>query len=158
VQRFRTLFVDLGVSALVPLLALWGYELSNLIVMAAQGASVSFSLAGWIPLGVAGVSQNGMSPFTKVFQIALATGLLVPFWVVFSKARFSAAQIFLISMVGIYVASAYWEMLSLLTVIPMLAHETLFVAGTGAITLALLKKFASPAAFRQQSQPLGSRQ
>jgi hypothetical protein len=157
VPRSRRLPVDLVASALVPLLGVWTYEFSNLIVLAAQGVSVSFSMAGWIPLGVAGVSQNGLSPLTKVLQIALATGLLVPIWALFSKARLLAAETFLLSAVAIYLASAYWEMLSLLTIIPFAAHESLFVVGTGIVTITMLKKLVNPAGSRPQPRPLPSR-
>jgi hypothetical protein len=148
--------LDLIASALVPLLAVWVYEVSNLVVLVAQGASVSISMTGWIPLGVAGVSQNGLSPLTKVFQIALATGLLVPIWALFSKARLLVAETFLLATLGVYLASAYWEMLSLLTVIPMAAHESLFVVGTGVITIVLLMELAYPLDLGPQPQPLRS--
>jgi hypothetical protein len=101
VPRTRLLSVDLVVSVLVPFLAVWVYEISNLIVMAAQGASVSLSMAGWIPLGVVGVSQGGLSPLTKVLQVVVATSVLVPVWALFSRTRLLVAETFLLSTVGI---------------------------------------------------------
>jgi len=138
----------------VLLLAIWAYEISNLIVLAVQGVSVSLAMAGWIPIGVGGVSQGGVSPLTKVLQIALATGLLVPAWALFSKARLVVAETFVLSTLAIYLASAYWEMLSLLTILPMAVHESLFVAGTGVITIVLLRELPSPLGPGPRPQPL----
>jgi hypothetical protein len=128
----------MSVSALAPLVTVWAYEVSNLIVLVAQGATATLSLAGWIPLGVAAVSQVGLSPLTKLIQIVLATGMLLPIWAVLSRARLFVAKTFILAGVAIYLASAYWETLSLLTMIPMALHESLFIAGTGAIMASLL--------------------
>jgi hypothetical protein len=103
-----------------------------------QGYGVSLSMAGWIPLGVSAVTSTGPSPLTKVVQLAVAIGLLLPLKKLFSSARLPLAEALIVSSAGICLASTYWEMLSLLTVLPIAFHIGVFIAGTGASVLVLL--------------------
>jgi hypothetical protein len=144
VPKYAKLAADLSSSALVPLATIWAYEISNMIVTGAQGATVSLNVAGFVPLGVAAVSQASLSPLTKLVQVLLSTGMLIPLWVAFSRTRLLIARTFVLAGVSIYLASAYWELLSLLSLIPMVVHESLFIAGTGAIMVPLLVAFADP--------------
>jgi hypothetical protein len=132
------------VSASVPFLAVWLYEVSNLIVLAGQGYGVSLSMAGWLPLGVAGVSSGGISLLTKGLQIIVAVGLILPLGFVFSRSRLLVAETFVVSTVGIYLASAYWELLSILTVVPVALHTGLFIAGTSVLVVVLLREVSWP--------------
>jgi hypothetical protein len=133
------LLVDSMVSAFVPFLAIWLYESSNLVVLAEQGYSVTFSMVGLLPLGVAGASTGGLSPATKAIQVVLALVPLVIFAKLLSKADLRIAEAFAISFVGVYFASIYWEMLSLLTMLPMAGHIAIFVVGTGCLSSTLLR-------------------
>jgi hypothetical protein len=155
VSRSRSMPVDLIAAALVPFLTIWLYEIANWVVLAVQGARVSLSTVGWLPLGVAGVTSGGLSPLTKVFQIALAVGLLLPLWKLFSKARLWIADAFIISSVGIFLASAYWEMLSILTVLPMAIHTGIFIVGASATVFVLLhsSQVGRPRHVRNASTP-----
>jgi hypothetical protein len=138
--------VDLAVSASIPILGVWLYELSNLVVLASQGCSVSLSMLGWIPLGVAGVSTGSLSPVSKLAQVTLASVPLAVFGKLLSKVDLRMAEAFSISFVGVYFASMYWEMLSLLTTLPMVVHAGVFVTGTGCLLAFLLRmvKFDRP--------------
>jgi hypothetical protein len=138
VSRYRRLVADLIVSAFVPFLAIWLYEMTNWMVLALQGYGVSLSMAGWIPLGVSAVTSSGPSLLTKVAQLAVAIGLLLPLKKLFSSARLPLAEALIVSSVGIYLASTYWEMLSLLAVLPLAIHVGIFIAGTGTSVLVLL--------------------
>jgi hypothetical protein len=149
VLRSKKIAADLVVTALVPLVAVWLYELSNMAVLSAQGASVSLTVAGWVPVGVAGVSSAAPSPLTKMAQILLSTGSLLPLTVLFSKAKLFLARAFLLSTAGAFLASTYWELLSLLTVVPMAVHLGIFLVATASISFALLKGFMGP-------RPLGT--
>ncbi len=133
------MLVDLLLSASVPLLAIWLYEFSNWLVLAQQGFTVSFSMAEWLPLGVAGASTGVLSPATKVLQVALALIPMVIFARVLSRAELRGAEAFAVSFVGVYLASSYWEMLSLLTTLPMVDHIGAFVLGTGGLSALLLR-------------------
>ena len=137
----RLLATDLAASALVPLVTIWVYEISNVAVLAAQGAQVTLSTAGLLPLGVAGIVQSGLSPLTKVFQVVLAVGAILPLVVAFSRSKLLIAETFVLSSLGVYVASIYWEMLSLLTTVPIAVHTTIFISGTSGLTVVILKKF-----------------
>lgn len=121
--------------------------------MAAQGASVSLSMAGWIPLGVAGVSQGALSPFTKIIQVAMATCLILPLGAMFSKKGLIIAESVVLSTVGIYLASSYWEMLSLLTVVPMALHTGIFIAGTCTLALVLARELDRLHHLRHPARP-----
>lgn len=105
-----------------------------------QGANVSLTVVGWIPIGVAGVSQGTLSPLTKVVQVMLATAFLSPLLVLFSKTRFPLAKDFTLAMVGVFVASTYWELLSQLTVVPMSVHIGIFLVGTLATSFLFIGK------------------
>jgi hypothetical protein len=133
------LAMDLALAAMVPFLSVWFYEISNLIVLAEQGYSVAISMFGLLPLGVAGVSTGVLSPATKVIQVVLALVPLLVLAKLFSKADLRIAEAFAISFVGVYFASMYWEMLSLLTTLPMAVHIGVFVVGTGCLSAFLLR-------------------
>jgi hypothetical protein len=152
VYRSKLLPVDLTVSVLVPFLALWVYEIANLIALAAQGDGVSLSVAGLIPLGVAGVSQGALSPLTKILQVAMATSLILPLGAMFSKKGLIIAETVVLSTVGVYLASSYWEMLSLLTVVPMTLHTGIFIAGTCTLALVLARELDRPHHFRHPAR------
>ena len=125
-------------SAGVPFLGLWVYELSNWIVLAPQGLSVTFSMAGWLPVGVAAVSSGGVSLLSKGLQVVIATSLLLPLCVLLSKKKLVTAKTLAVSTLGIYLASAYWEMLSALDTIPMAYHTFVFATGVSVASLAML--------------------
>jgi len=143
-RRPRDILLDVIASILVVLLALWVYEIANAIVLVCQGFSVSFNLMGPVPLGVAGSSIESLSPWTKILQVPIAMGLLLPAGVVLSKKELPAAKAFLIASLGIYLASVYWEALSSLSMVPMDIHTCLYLAGTGALTTVLLRKLGPP--------------
>ena len=131
----------MAVSASLPLIALWLYEGSNWIAVAAQGNGVSLSMSGWFPLGVSSASPGGLSPLTKALQVLMSTGLLLGAGAIISRARLFFAGSLVVAFVAVYIASAYWEMLSLLASLPLALHEGIFFAGTGVISIALLKSF-----------------
>ena len=151
--RSKLLLVDLAVAASMPLLALWVYEITNLAVLAAQGDEVTLSIAGWIPLGVAGVSQGGLLPLTKVLQMGLAAGLILPLRWLFARSGLRVAETFVLSTLGVYLASAYWEVLSLVTTVSMEVHSGIFIAGTAVLAFALLWAFDDSRSIRTSSQP-----
>ena len=140
-SRPRLTIADIVVSALIPYLALWLYEASNWVTLAAQGYSVSFTMAGLLPLGVVGVSTGGPLPATKVIQLVLAIGPLACSAMLLSRANLRIAEAFAVSFIAVYFASAYWEMLSLLVVLPMAVHVGVFVVGTGCLSVLLLRAF-----------------
>jgi hypothetical protein len=150
VTRSKLLAADLAVSALMPILALWIYEVSNLVVLVIQGAGVSLSMVGWIPIGVSGVTHGGLSPLTKVLQVIMAAGLLLPLGAFFSRERLLVAETFAVSTIGVYLASSYWEALSLLTVVPLAVHALVFIAGTSALAIVLLTRSERLHHLRQQ--------
>lgn len=71
--------------------------------------------------------------------MALSIGLLVPLRSLFSRFDLRLAVTVTTSMAGVYLASAYWELLSLLNYVSPEVHMTVFVAGTAVTALCLLK-------------------
>lgn len=140
----KKLALEIAVVAILPFLAVWLYEISNVIALSIQGENVSLTVAGWIPVGVAGVSQGTLSPVTKVVQVLLSTALLLPLFVLFSRSRFLIAKSFLVTMAGTFIASTYWELLSQLTVVPMAVHIGIFLTGTVAVSFLLLRELMAP--------------
>lgn len=142
--RLRLTLPDAIASALVLFLALWAYEASNVIVLVWQGFDVSLNFLGPLPLGVAGSSMASISPWTKVLQVGIALGMVLPLGVVLSRRKLPAAKAFWIATVGVYLASVYWEMFSSLSMVSMDIHTDIYLVGTGTITLVLLRKLGRP--------------
>jgi hypothetical protein len=140
----RRFALDLAAAAAVPFLSVWLYEISNLIILAAEGCTVSITVAGLLPIGVAGVSVGVISPATKILQVAVSLGLILPAAAIFTRTRLFFARASVVLSASVYVASAYWELLSSLSVLSMAAHTEIFVAGTCMLSLAFLWGMARP--------------
>ena len=151
-SRNKRLAIDLALTASMPILAIWIYEASNLAVLALQGARVTLAMSGWIPMGVAGVSQGAISPLTKPAQVLIAVSLLVPLAMCLSRTRLVVARAFLVSIAGVFVASAYWEWLSQLAYVSQSVHLAVFLATSGAVSFVLLRAFSNPRYLRARLQ------
>jgi len=147
VSRSKRVAVDLVVSAAVPFIAIWLYEWANWIAMAGQGYSATLTVSGWLPSGVAAVSTGGISPLTKSFQVVLAISFLVPFGALFGRAKLFVSKTLVISMAGVFVASSYWELLSVVNTVPMAVHTTIFVVSAGTISFFTLWVLDHPRRF-----------
>ena len=134
----KRLAVDLAASAALPFLAVWLYEGANWVAMACQGHPATFTVSGWLPLGVAAVSSGEVSPFTKVLQIVLALSFLFPFISLFGRARLAVARTLAVSTAGVFVASAYWEMLPAAYALPETIHTIVFLAGASTLSFVTL--------------------
>jgi hypothetical protein len=124
---------------MLPLVAIWLYEICNVLVLSVQGDTVSLTMNGWIPLGVAGVSTGVLSPLTKFAQVALATGTMIPLVACLTRARLAVSRALSISLIGVFVASTYWEFLSQLKSVPMSLHIGIFLGVTASISFGLLR-------------------
>jgi len=144
-------------AASVPFLAVWLYEGCNAAVLVMQGCSVSLSMAGWLPAGVSGVSSATLSPLTKILQMALSTGLLLPLWAFLSRKRFVVAEAAVISTLAIYLASGYWEMLSTLPGVSLGLHTAIFMAGAGAVSIFLLRELGWASRLESRSPAMRDR-
>ena len=138
VHRLKRVVIDLAASAAVPFLGIWAYEIANWIAMAAQGYPASLTVSGWLPLGVSAVSSGGISPLTKVIQVILAVAFLVPLGAVFGRARLPISRTLVVSMAGVFIASSYWEALSVADALPMAVHTAVFITGAGAMSFVTL--------------------
>ena len=139
---------DLAASAAVPFIAVWLYEAANWISMTSQGHPATFTVSGLLPLGVAASSAGGISPLTKVLQVALALSFIYPFVPLFGRAQLPVARTLVVSTAGVFVASAYWEMLPAAYALPETVHTVVFLAGASAISFATLWALDNPRRLR----------
>ena len=140
----RLRVADLAASAAVPLIAIWLYEAANWASVVLQGHTATFTFSGLLPLGVATTSAGSISPLTKVLQVALALSLIYPFVQFFGRARLAVARTLAVSTAGVFVASAYWEMLPAAYALPETVHTTVFLVGASAISFATLWALDNP--------------
>jgi hypothetical protein len=158
VFRTKRLLADLVVASFVPFLGIWLYEIGNWFALGIQGYDVSLSTAGWIPLGVSAVTSGMASPLTKGIQVVAAVGALMILRTLLSRSRLMIAEALVLSTMGIFLASVYWEMLSLLTFIPMAIHVGVFLFGTCGSILILLEhsELGKPPTLRNSRRERGS--
>ena len=154
VRPSRLLFGDIAASATALYVSVWLYEISNVAALSAQGAAVSLTVVGGIPVGVAGVSVGAFSPFTKALQMLIAVGPLLLLARLLSRRRLPLAEAFVISSICVYVTSACWEMLSVFSSMPAFVHVGVFVIGTGALTALTLHKLGGPLHLWERSRPV----
>jgi hypothetical protein len=106
--------------------------------LAAFGANPSFMWAGFLPAGVAAVTSEGASlGGAKIIQIMLCTAPTLIAFAGAGRRGLGLTRITLRGLLGIYVTSAYWEMLSLTSYVPMMLHETVYIGLSIAAALAL---------------------
>ncbi len=138
----RHALVDVVLSVVSLYGSFWIYELGNYTSLALSGSSASLTIMGVLPVGtVAFSTSNYWMPtlLAKAFQIALTAALML---LVARMAR-SMDLVLLegaaICVLSIFVASAYWESLTLVSKLSLGAHELLFVAVSVALQVGLMR-------------------
>jgi len=106
--------MDVLVCSLLAYVSVWIYELGNYLVLSASGADVSMAFLGALPIGVSAVTSNpqGMV-LAKPLQV-LITGSAMLAVLLFLRSRSLPISTTLASATfSVYLASSYWEILSL---------------------------------------------
>ena len=120
---------DVCVAAALVYFAVWIYELSNLAVLSAVGSQASMGFLGVLPVGVSSVN-----PDTQLLMIAKPIQVLICGAVMFGllyavRSKGLAVSTMLASAtLSVYLASSYWEMLSLVGSSSYLMHLGGFTA------------------------------
>jgi len=78
---------------------------------------------------------------TKVLQVVLAIAFLVPFGSLFGRSKMLLSKTLVVSTAGVFIASAYWEMLSAADAVPVALHTIIFAAGASTISFVTLWAF-----------------
>lgn len=127
--------LDVCLSLLFLYLGVWLYELGNYLALLLSGAQVTFVLSGVLPAGVVAVGGSSLPGVAKLLQVAVATGVLAPVYVVLRRSL-SFTPLALLTLMAIYLTSFYWEFLSLVGTLPLALHEGLFtLLSLGALVL-----------------------
>ncbi|MGD0477315.1 MAG: hypothetical protein ABSB29_04000 [Nitrososphaerales archaeon] len=120
--------MDLVASAVALYLSVWVYEIGNWVSLTISGAKATILMAGALPEGVVGLSTNGTGfGSAKLLQVILCSALAFSVLLLLRKRKLPLTRITIISIMSLYIASIYWEILSLTTFAPILPHEAIYV-------------------------------
>jgi hypothetical protein len=115
--------LDVGIAASLVYLAIGIYEISNLLVLSAVGTQASMAFIGILPVGVSAVNTDSqMLAIAKPLQV-LTCGTIM-FGVLYSirSKGLPISTMLASATLSIYLASSYWEMLSLVGSSSYLIH------------------------------------
>jgi len=125
----RKQLLDVSTSVALLYAAVWVYELANFASLSLLGSQASLVFSGVLPIGVsASVPNTNLLIFAKPAQIAFSTlAMLVLLSLVRSWGLRLSSSVS-VTTISIYVASAYWELLSSVGSISYGAHLAIFSA------------------------------
>jgi len=124
---------DVGIAAALVYLAVWIYELSNLAVLSAVGSQASMAFLGILPVGVSAVNPDAqLLTIAKPLQVLLCGGVMFGLLQSVRSGGLPVSAMMASATLSVYLASSYWEMLSLMGSSSYLLH----VAGFTALALA----------------------
>ncbi len=131
---------DLAVGITALYLSVWLYEASNWISLTAAGGKAIFLWSGILPAGVASVTTGGSDfAIAKLLQVGICVALALPTFMTVRRRGLPFASVTLASIVGLYITSVYWEMLSLASLMPVGLHELSYVALSIGATAVLMR-------------------
>lgn len=135
--------IDVVTSIIALYLSVWLYEIGNWVSLTVSGARATILMVGILPGGVVGLPA-GATDFgsTKVLQIAICVGAAFVALMLIRMGDLPLTRVTIVSIAGIYITSAYWEMLSLTAFIPILVHESIYI-GLSVVTSVVLMAAAS---------------
>lgn len=119
----------MGVAAGLAYLAVWVYELANLLSLSAFGSQASVVFLGVVPIGVsATVPSTALLALAKPAQIGLASLTMLGLLFAVRSRGLNLSTKVAVTMLSIYLASGYWELLSSLGSISYEVHLVIFSA------------------------------
>ncbi len=136
--------INVVAAAAILYFASWIYELANLGVLYCFSGDASLVLAGPIPVGVTAVSDGAQSfPLAKPLQILISSAAMFALYGGVRTLRIPAAQTVALTMLSIFLASGYWEMLSLVGWFPYPVHVAIFTGLALGAKMGLSRIFSS---------------
>jgi hypothetical protein len=121
--------LDVSVCAALLYAAVWIYELGNYVALSALGSQATIAFSGILPIGVsASVLNSSLLMLAKPAQIALSTSAMLGLFFLVRSMRLQLSSSLTIMTISIYLASAYWELLSSVGSISYGTHLAIFFA------------------------------
>ena len=137
--------LDLAIGAALLYVGVWIYELGNLVALSAIGSQASLVFSGLLPIGVsASLPDTNLLVFAKPAQIALSTLAMLGLFYLVRSMRLQLSSSVTITVVSIYLASAYWELLSSVGAISYEAHLAIFTTLAIGAQVGLSSLFKTP--------------
>jgi hypothetical protein len=134
--------LDISVGVALLYIGVWIYELGNLVTLSAVGSQASLVISGILPIGVsASVPDTNLLVFAKPAQIALSTLAMLGLFSLVRSTKLQFSSSVTITVVSIYLASAYWELLSSVGAISYAAHLAIFTTLAIGAQLGLSSRF-----------------
>jgi len=125
----KTRLLDVSIGAFLLYAAVWIYELGNLAALSSVGSQASLIFSGILPIGVsASVPDTNLLMFAKPVQIALSTLAMLGLFFIVRSMKLQISSNVTITVISIFLASAYWELLSSVGAISYEAHLAIFTA------------------------------
>lgn len=135
--------VDVCIAAAMVYFAVWIYEFSNLVVLSAVGSQASMSFVGILPVGVAALNPDSqLLAVAKPVQVLVCGGVMFGLLYSLRSKGLPISAMLASATLSIYLASSYWEMLSLMGSSSYLIHLV------GFTTLALATQMGLSRAMR----------
>jgi len=104
-------------------LAVWIYEISNLVVLSAVGTQASMAFIGILPVGVSAVNPDSqMLAVAKPLQVLMCGAIMLGLLYSIRSKGLPISTMLASATLSIYLASSYWEMLSLVGSSSYLIH------------------------------------
>src|SRR2546428_6102737 len=103
--------VDLAFAVVLLYVSYWVYEISNFIAYSLAGLSPTISVAGLLPAGISAVVGQG-TLLVKILQVLIACTVPIAVLLAARVARLPAVAGASITILSIFIATFYWEVLS----------------------------------------------
>jgi hypothetical protein len=121
--------LDICIGASMVYLAIWIYELGNFIVLSTVATQASIAFVGILPVGVTAVaSDQQVLPFAKPLQVLICSGVMFMMLRTVRSKSLPISTTLATATLSIYLASSYWEVLSLVGPISYDLHMGIFTS------------------------------
>jgi hypothetical protein len=119
--------IDICIGAALVYLAVWIYEICNLVVLSAVGTHASMAFVGILPVGVSAVNPNSqLLAIAKPLQVVICGAAMFGMLYSVRSKGLHISTMVASATFSVYLASSYWEMLSLVGSSSYLIHVSGF--------------------------------
>jgi hypothetical protein len=109
------------------LCSVWVYELLNLLVLLVIGDHASVIFESWLPYAVVGTGSIVPPSFLKLFQIISGSVLFLIPILSLRNLQLPLTKLALALTTSVFIASSYWELLSVTGHLPTISNELVFI-------------------------------
>jgi hypothetical protein len=121
--------LDVCIGSALVYFAIWIYELGNFIVLSSVATQASISFVGILPIGVSAVtSDQQLLPFAKPLQVVICSGIMFMILRAIRSKSLPISTTLATATLSIYLASSYWEVLSLVGPTSYFIHLGIFTS------------------------------